>query len=545
MANFCVFNASAPQPDRLSYLQGTRLKRLISFFLSQWPMLMLVLLAALMLLWKLGTGTLGRWDESIYAQVSKEMIQSGDWLTPHWEYRPWFHKPPLMMWLTAIFYRLFEVNEFWSRAASAFSGIGLVVTTFLIGKLIYDTYTGFLAALVLMTSYHFVDYARFGTTDIMLALFSFVAVYAYLRLKEGNQKWWYAVWAACAFALMVKGAAGMIAPVSIILALLLDRRLIVTTQSKHFRRGLLLGAAIVAPWHIFMFVKHGRAFLGEYLGYHIIARSTTVIEGHVGGRSYYINEMRKYFYPWFYLTPFALAMSIKENVRGQSRSRILLLLMMIVLGGYTAAQSKLSWYILPVYPVLSILVASVCIRAFRSFESLAFSGLAVGTFVVALIAPLKIVLPFVCVGALAILFSVAIRRPAYRGVAFVMGAFFLAVSLLYIQPLYDTGESPVAKLARIAGSTSPDDREPLIVFSKSAPPADYSDPAALFYSNRPILLARTLEDVMGFTKARQIKRIILEKEDIESLVKDYEVDVLAESDPDVYAIINPRSVRRD
>ena len=541
MAIFRVLNTFAPQLDRLSYLQGARLKRLTSFFLSHWPMFVLLLLAALVLLWGLGEGTLGDWDESIYAQVSKEMIQTGDWLTPHWEYKPWFHKPPLMMWLTAIFYRLFEVNEFWSRAASACSGIGLIVTVYLVGKFLYDVSVGFLAAVILLTSYHFVDYARLGNTDIMLTLFTWVAVYAYLRLKEGSPKWWYVVWAACACALMVKGAAGVIASAVIILALLIDRRFVATAHSKHFWQGLLLAAAIVAPWHILMFAKHGRVFLDEYVGYHVIARSTRVIEGHVGGRFYYINELQKFFYPWYYLTPFALAINIKENLNSQARSRILLLLLVVVFGIYTVVRSKLSWYILPVYPALSILVASVGIQACRSDESLAFSALVVATLIVALTAPLKIVLLFGLVGVFAILFSIAIRRPAYQWIAFVMCAFFVAVGLDYLRPIFHPTDSPVAKLARIAGSTSPGDREPLIVFSESARHSDYSSPAALFYSNRPILLARSLEDVTGFTTNHQVKRIILNKKDVEPLAKDYEVTVLAESEPDVYATLKHRS----
>ncbi len=79
--------------------------------------------------------------------------------------------------------------------------------------------------------------------------------------------------------------------------------------------------------------------------------------------------------------------------------------------------------------------------------------------------------------------------------------------------------------------------------SKSAPPADYSDPAALFYSNRPILLARTLEDVTRFTDDHQAKRIILEKADLEILSNGYEVYVLAESEPDVYATIRCRGMQ--
>ena len=64
------------------------------------PISLLVLVAAFALLWKLGTGSLAAWDEAIYAQVAKEMVRSGDWLTLHWGNQPWFEKPPLFMWIT-------------------------------------------------------------------------------------------------------------------------------------------------------------------------------------------------------------------------------------------------------------------------------------------------------------------------------------------------------------------------------------------------------------------------------------------------------------
>ena len=83
------------------------------------PVSLLVLVAAFVLLWKLGAGSLAAWDEAIYAQVSKEMARGNDWLTPRWEYQLWFEKPPLFMWITALCYRLFGVSEFWARAPSA------------------------------------------------------------------------------------------------------------------------------------------------------------------------------------------------------------------------------------------------------------------------------------------------------------------------------------------------------------------------------------------------------------------------------------------
>ncbi|MEM1280119.1 MAG: 4-amino-4-deoxy-L-arabinose transferase, partial [Cyanobacteria bacterium P01_H01_bin.152] len=85
------------------------------------------------LFWNLGARSLADWDEAIYAQISKEIFHSNQWLTLHWGYKPWFHKPPLFMWLTTLAYYIFGVGEVGARAISAIAGTGLALLTYLLG----------------------------------------------------------------------------------------------------------------------------------------------------------------------------------------------------------------------------------------------------------------------------------------------------------------------------------------------------------------------------------------------------------------------------
>src|ERR1700733_2264347 len=87
--------------------------------------LLATILACIVLLTLLGPKPLTNWDEGIYAEISREMLSLGP-LVPHWNYQPWFEKPPLMLWITAAFFKVFGVTEFWARAGSAFSGVGIV-----------------------------------------------------------------------------------------------------------------------------------------------------------------------------------------------------------------------------------------------------------------------------------------------------------------------------------------------------------------------------------------------------------------------------------
>lgn len=477
------------------------------------PVSLLISIAAFALLWELGAGTLAAWDEAIYAQVSKEMARGGDWLTPHWQYRPWFEKPPLFMWTTALLYRLFGVGEFWARAPSALSGVALVGITYLIGEHAYGKRVGFLAAGILLTCYHFLSFSRFGTTDVMLALFTCLALYAYLRLGDGNQRWWYLVWSSCALALMVKGAGGIIAPAAIVSASACDKRLGSAVRSKHFWRGVGLALMLVAPWHALMCVWYGRAFVDEYVGYHVVARSTRALEGHASGHLYYVGKLVDGFFPWCLLLPFAVVSFVRGRRGDQSRSWVLLILCALVFGLYTLIPTRRPWYIVPLYPALAILVAVFIVNLYRSYQP----------------RPVR-------------------RRvvAAACGVLIVVGGFYSLASLY----LNRRPEESVAKLARLARSTDPDDKDSLVLLAGVEP--IYAQ-VSLFYSDRPVQQAYVSSEPAGEDAKRYVnyenlaevvreseKRIILRREDIQGLSAVYDVLVVAEDGSLAYATIKRR-----
>jgi 4-amino-4-deoxy-L-arabinose transferase-like glycosyltransferase len=483
------------------------------FFQNSLPICLIIFISCLALFWKLGAGSLAAWDEAIYAQVSKEIVQGGDWLTLHWNYRMWFEKPPLFMWITALFYRLFGASELWARMPSALSGIALLLVAYSIGKLTYGKRVGLLAAIVLLTCYHFLSFSRFGTMEVMLTLFIYIALYAYLRLNQENQKWWYVIWPACALALMVKGAGGLIAPAAIVLALICDKRFRAAIQSKHFWQGVLLALLIVAPWHLLMYFRYGRAFIDEYLGYHVIARSTRTLEGNASGYFYYVGKLVDGFFPWGLLVPFAVFSEARKKFKEPSCSWILLILMALVFGLYTVIPTRRPWYIVPLYPALAILVAAFIYHLYQHYQS----------------------------------------RPLLRRVMVAASVLLIIVGGLYsFASLYlnQKPEEPIARLARVARSTSPDDKDSLLLLYGVEP---FYAQVSLFYSQRPIeqtyvLTEPVSEDAKRYVNYENLaqvtqssaRRIILRKEDVQNLSADYEIRVLAEDGPLAYATIKHR-----
>jgi len=480
----------------------------------RWNILLLGMIAALVLLWRLGGPSLAPWDEAIYAQVSKEIVQGKGWLTLHWADQPWFEKPPLMMWITAVLYRLFGVSEFWARAVSAFSGIGLVITTYLIGAFAYGKRVGLLGALILLTCYHFLSFARFGTMEVMLTLFTYLAVWGYLRLRDGNEMWWYLIWLCLALGLLTKGAAGLIAVAVVFLAMLFDGGLKTAIKSKHFWFGFLFALLIVVPWHAAMFARYDRAFIEEYVRYHVIARSTSTLEGHPSSYFYYLGRLVDGFFPWIVIVPFAIVASVRRTLKSDSPSQPLLLIALLVFGVYTIIPTRRPWYIVPLYPALAILIANFVVHLYNSHKSSRiYRGLIVSACVL---------LTVIGIGYCALSVSLN-RRP----------------------------EEPLVRLARMARSATPSDREPLLLLDESKP---LPGQVPLFYSDRPIRqvyvsVKPNSEDAkryLNYEKLVDLTRdatrlIILPQKEMEGLSADYEINVRAEVNPYIYAQIRRRN----
>jgi 4-amino-4-deoxy-L-arabinose transferase-like glycosyltransferase len=347
--------------------------------------ILIIGIASILILFRLGGNSLQDWDEAIYAQVSREMVSSGDWLTPHYNFQPWFEKPPLMMWVTAALFSIFKVNEFWSRAASAFSGILLVLATYLIGKKAFNIRVGILAAITLLSTYDFLYQSRNGTTDMMLSLFIYLSVLTYLYARK-DKRYWYGIGTFFSFAFMTKFWAAGVIPLILLITLILDAKLKETIHSKYFWGSVLLSLAIIIPWHLSMLLLHFKAFIDRYLIFDLLNRSTRRLEGNGGNPIYYFNWLMDIFSPWIILVPIGLLISLRNLIKKEHKTNppILIILVFVIFFLYSfLIQTKLPWYIVPIYPAFALLISCVIIQAFDSYKSFAFIGL-IGSLFVAL-----------------------------------------------------------------------------------------------------------------------------------------------------------------
>src|ERR1700758_3594789 len=133
--------------------QSSNLKT-VSRFQTRASLFLAVLVSVAVLLPLLGHKVLADWDEGIYAEVSREFFGRG-WLVPHWHFRPWFEKPPLALWITAVFFRLVGVSEFWARFGSALASIGIVAFVHVLALRLRGLIAAWTSTIILLTTFGF------------------------------------------------------------------------------------------------------------------------------------------------------------------------------------------------------------------------------------------------------------------------------------------------------------------------------------------------------------------------------------------------------
>jgi 4-amino-4-deoxy-L-arabinose transferase-like glycosyltransferase len=318
-------------------------------------------LACIVLLSLLGHKPLTNWDEGIYAEISREML-SLSVLVPRWNYQPWFEKPPLMFWITAAFFKLFGVGDFWARAGSAFSGVAIVAI--LHGWLVRrnDTLAAWLSTVILLSTFGFLHVCRVGEMDVLLSLGCCIALFGLTAIQDHKFSGWYLFWAGLAIALMTKGAACIVLIITALLFATLERWNL-TRLSKSFWLGLLLFLLAVLPWHLYMFHLFGAGFLTEYFGFHVLERATHQIEDHITHWWYYFWVLFISAAPFVLLYPFAIASSLRRR-----ELRAWSVFALIVIGFFTAVQTRLPHYIAPAYPALAVLISVFLAERLRELQ---------------------------------------------------------------------------------------------------------------------------------------------------------------------------------
>ncbi len=191
-------------------------------------------------------GSFGLWepDEARYAEIAREMLQSGNLLVPHLNYVAYVEKPPVLYWLTTLSFWIFGVSEFAARLPVALSAITGILATYFFALRAFGRRHAILAAAILATTPLYALMAQVLTTDMTLTAFVTIATFAlYLHWQEGG-RWCWIAYVAMGLAMMTKGPVGAALPIlSMLIWLALNRELRGAIGKFRAVPGLLLTTA--------------------------------------------------------------------------------------------------------------------------------------------------------------------------------------------------------------------------------------------------------------------------------------------------------------
>ena len=288
----------------------------------------LLLISWLAFGWHLGSTGLVDETEPLFAEAARQMLETGDWITPYFNDETRFDKPPLIYWLMAVGYRLIGVNEWAVRLPSALAAIALVGICFYTlhtfpapkSSLRQRWLSAWIGAAVAAFNLHTIIWARTGVSDMLLsgcmgtALLCFFGGYA---SREGMRAesyvypangWYWAFYVLLALAVLTKGPVGVLLPGIIIVPFLLYvGKLKAVLQEMGLVLGGLIFLLIAVPWFVLVIVKHGSAYTNTFFGYHNFERFTEVVNGHSAPWYYYFLIVLGLFAPWSVYLPVAIA----------------------------------------------------------------------------------------------------------------------------------------------------------------------------------------------------------------------------------------------
>jgi len=337
----------------------------------------LLLLAALTFFAGLGRGAITDSDEGFYAESSREMVASGDWVTPHYNYEPRFQKPILYYWLTSATYLVTGAGEFGARFWAAMAGVGLVLVTAAAGRRWYDETTGLLAGAIVATNFGYFSIGRMALPDLPLTFCITLAIWAALvsTLEQERSPRRFVVLAALGLGLgfLMKGPVGLIIPAIVIVPVLMLERRSIGLNPADIVLGFLIMIAVAMPWYLLMWSRHGNDYLQSFFVGDNLERFATSRFNDPRPWWFYLPVVAGGLLPW---TPLALVWlgPITQLLRGRrgvgTIDLRLLMWALLPLIFYSISVGKQPRYVLPVLPPLALLLASSIVERTQEWRGL-------------------------------------------------------------------------------------------------------------------------------------------------------------------------------
>ncbi|MGD9843420.1 MAG: phospholipid carrier-dependent glycosyltransferase [Steroidobacteraceae bacterium] len=334
--------------------------------LPAWPII--VLLFGILWFGTLGSRRLVEPDEGRYAEIPREMLATGDWVTPRLDGLKYFEKPPLQYWATAVAYQTLGQNEFAARLWTGLTGfLGIVLLWFAAGHL-FNSRVGYTAAAILASSLLYVVMGHLTTLDMGLSFFLELAVFSFLLAQRSPPKssteryWMWVAWAATALGFLSKGLVALILPTFTLLIYTVVTRETSAWKRLYVLSGLPLFLLISVPWIVAVSLQNPE--FPRFFFYHEqFERFLTSVHERDAPWWYFLPLIVVGSLPWLsiFLSSFKSSWCADVNNRFQVR-RFLWIWIIAVVTFFSMSHSKLAPYITPIFPAIALLTADSLTR---------------------------------------------------------------------------------------------------------------------------------------------------------------------------------------
>lgn len=308
-------------------------------------------------------------DEGRYAEISREMVATGDWITPRLNGIKYFEKPPLQYWAGAVSLAALGDTEVAARLYTFLAGaLTLAAVAFTAARL-GGAAQGVATAIALVGCPYFLALAGIVTLDMGLTLWTTAGLCAWM-LSEAEpgprprRRWMLAAWAATALAVLSKGLVGMVLPAAAVFIACLGRRDFSPLARLEWLRGGALFFAIAAPWFIAVSLANPE-FARFFFVHEHFERFLTTVHRRTEPWWFFLPVVAAGMLPWLFALPAALghAWRSEDLGRGVGPMRVALTFSAFTIVFFSLSGSKLPTYVLPAFPPLALVLGRYLAQA--------------------------------------------------------------------------------------------------------------------------------------------------------------------------------------
>jgi len=404
------------------------------------------------------------------------MVESGDWVIPRYEGKPFFDKPILSYWLMAGAMSGLGPGAASARLVPVAASIGVVLATVWLGTLLFERRSALAGGLVLATTLAFLSFGRVAMSDALLALWTTLAVaLAVLAYRPGAPVWAVPLLGAVAgLGFATKGPVALLAPgIAVLLLMGENRRRPLPCGSGPLALGVLAFVVLGLGWFALVYQRLGAEPLVAFFFRENLERFAG--EAYDVGRPFwfyppaYLAEGL----PWSPFLPIALWRLLRSREGDEAqRARFLAVWAALVLVPLSLSRGKIDYYLLPIYPVLSLVIGRYLAgvpwrRADRAWASLVLLVEAAALALVLALPPRipdewlpgplpRVLLVAVVAAGAALLLAVAVRptpRRAAATLASVIAAAWLVLVVSFL-PAFASAQPNRAIAADVARERS-------------------------------------------------------------------------------------------